>query len=102
MVFYRTLFARLRSPQDFILVQSLSTIGGPSALPSVRLSQRAHLQRLALAVCIVFPFQMTSIFHRGMTFFLGYKKTLEEHRENVAITFHVRSIAQNVSIFLIL
>lgn len=63
-VHLRNLFARLRSPEDFAVVQTLSTLG----------------------VCVVFPFQMTALFHKILCFFTGYKKTLEEHREAVAIS----------------
>jgi hypothetical protein len=40
----------------------------------------------SIGVIMVFPLQMTSVCHRLMVFFLGYRKTLDEHREGIAIS----------------
>ncbi|KAJ9092754.1 hypothetical protein QFC19_008606 [Naganishia cerealis] len=73
--FYRNLFARLQSPQQFIVIQLLSSI----------------------AVIFLHPFQVTRIWHRGLQVFLNYSKTYEEHVHAQAITFYVRGVAQNVT-----
>lgn len=49
-VFYRNLFARLRSPSQFATVQLLSSIG----------------------VIILFPLQMTQVYHRVLQVLVGY------------------------------
>ncbi|CED84477.1 Major facilitator superfamily domain, general substrate transporter [Phaffia rhodozyma] len=72
-VFYRNLFARMRSL--FILVQFVST----------------------LVNIILYPLQMSAVFHRFLVFIRGYDKSLPEHRESLAIGLHAKSVAQNVS-----
>lgn len=73
--FYRNLFARLRSPQQFAVVQLLSSV----------------------VVIVVFPLQVTRRWHRVLQLFLGYDKTYEEYLHAQSITFYVRGLAQNVT-----
>lgn len=74
-VFYRNLFARLRSPSQFATVQLLS-----SAL-----------------VVGVFPLQMTKIWHRLLQIVIGYPHSWEDHVDSIATAFYVRGLAQNVT-----
>ncbi|WWD19224.1 hypothetical protein CI109_103682 [Kwoniella shandongensis] len=74
-VFYRNLFARLRSPTQFATVQLLSS----------------------LTVIILFPIQMSRPYHRILQIVLGYPSPWEEHVENVATSFYCRGLAQNVT-----
>ncbi|GFZ50827.1 hypothetical protein JCM24511_08585 [Saitozyma sp. JCM 24511] len=74
-VFYRNLFARLRSPSQFATVQLLS-----SAL-----------------VVVLFPLQMTKAWHRVLQVVVGYPQPWEDHVDNVATSFYLRGLAQNVT-----
>ncbi|BEJ10737.1 hypothetical protein CspHIS471_0101590 [Cutaneotrichosporon sp. HIS471] len=74
-VFYRNLFARLRSPSQFATVQLLSSI----------------------VVVIIFPFQLTPLWHRMLQFFVGYSQPWNEHAEAVAVSFYTRGLAQNIT-----
>ncbi|ORX38362.1 hypothetical protein BD324DRAFT_620547 [Kockovaella imperatae] len=74
-IFYRNLFARLRSPSQFATVQLLSSI----------------------SVVIIFPLQMTRLYHRALQIMIGYPATWEDHAENVASSFYCRGLAQNVT-----
>ncbi|WVW85434.1 hypothetical protein I302_107472 [Kwoniella bestiolae CBS 10118] len=74
-VFYRNLFARLRSPTQYATVQLLSSI----------------------SVIIIFPFQMSHTYHRLLQVLVGYPTPWEEHVENVATSFYCRGLAQNVT-----
>ncbi|ORY35693.1 hypothetical protein BCR39DRAFT_511533 [Naematelia encephala] len=74
-VFYRNLFARLRSPSQFATVQLLSSI----------------------SVIIIFPLQMTRMWHRALQIVVGYPQSWEDHVENIATTFYCRGLAQNVT-----
>jgi hypothetical protein len=74
-VFYRNLFARLRSPSQFATVQLLSSIG----------------------TIILFPVQMTSLYHRTLQILVGYPLTWTEHVDTVAVTFYCRGLAQNTT-----
>ncbi|KAK8854635.1 hypothetical protein IAR55_003374 [Kwoniella newhampshirensis] len=74
-VFYRNLFARLRSPTQFATVQLLSS----------------------LTVIILFPVQMSRPYHRLLQIVIGYPSPWEEHVENVATSFYCRGLAQNVT-----
>jgi hypothetical protein len=58
-IFYRTLFARLRSPDQYAFIQLLSSIW----------------------IISFYPLSMTRLFHKALQWFLGYEKTLEEHRD---------------------
>ena len=68
-------FARLRSPSQFATVQLLS-----SAL-----------------VVGVFPLQMTKLWHRLLQIVIGYPNSWEDHVDNIATTFYLRGLAQNVT-----
>ncbi|WWC90532.1 uncharacterized protein L201_005468 [Kwoniella dendrophila CBS 6074] len=74
-VFYRNLFARLRSPTQYATVQLLSSI----------------------SVIIIFPLQMSHTYHRLLQILIGYPTPWEEHVENVATSFYCRGLAQNVT-----
>ncbi|ALO69263.1 hypothetical protein CNG00870 [Cryptococcus deneoformans JEC21] len=74
-VFYRNLFARLRSPTQFATVQLLSSI----------------------STILIFPIQMSRPWHRLLQIIIGYPNPWEEHVENVAMGFYCRGLAQNVT-----
>ncbi|WWC71400.1 uncharacterized protein I206_105355 [Kwoniella pini CBS 10737] len=74
-VFYRNLFARLRSPTQYATVQLLSSI----------------------SVIIIFPLQMSHTYHRLLQILIGYPISWEEHVENVSTSFYCRGLAQNVT-----
>ncbi|ODO11071.1 hypothetical protein I350_01673 [Cryptococcus amylolentus CBS 6273] len=74
-VFYRNLFARLRSPQQFATVQMLSSI----------------------STIIIFPVQMSKPWHRMLQIVVGYPNPWEDHVESVAMGFFCRGLAQNVT-----
>lgn len=69
-------FARLRSPQQFAIVQLISS----------------------LSILLFQPLQATQLWHKALTLFIGYGKSYEEHVEAQAMTFYVRGVAQNVTI----
>jgi hypothetical protein len=68
-------FARLRSPSQFATVQLLSSI----------------------SVVIIFPLQMSKSWHRLLQIVVGYPQPWEDHADNVATSFYVRGLAQNVT-----
>ena len=68
-------FARLRSPSQFATVQLLSSI----------------------SVVIIFPIQMTRLYHRALQLVIGYPSSWEDHVDNVATSFYCRGLAQNVT-----
>ncbi|OWZ70472.1 hypothetical protein AYX14_04154 [Cryptococcus neoformans] len=74
-VFYRNLFARLRSPTQFATVQLLSSI----------------------STILIFPIQMSRPWHRLLQIVIGCPNPWEEHVENVAMGFYCRGLAQNVT-----
>lgn len=74
-VFYRNLFARLRSPTQFATVQLLSSI----------------------STILIFPIQMSRPWHRLLQIVIGCPNSWEEHVENVAMGFYCRGLAQNVT-----
>lgn len=74
-VFYRNLFARLRSPSQFATVQLLSSF----------------------AVIVLFPLQMTKGWHRVLQLVIGTSDTWQEHVDSVAVGFYCRSLAQNTT-----
>jgi hypothetical protein len=69
-------FARLRSPQQFALIQLVSS----------------------LSVITLQPIQVTRIWYKTLQIVIGYGKSYEEHLDAQAITFYVRGVAQNVTI----
>jgi hypothetical protein len=72
---YMLQFARLRSPSQFATVQLLSSI----------------------SVVIIFPLQMSKSWHRLLQIVVGYPQPWEDHADNVATSFYVRGLAQNVT-----
>ncbi|RSH81884.1 uncharacterized protein EHS24_008080 [Apiotrichum porosum] len=74
-VFYRNLFARLRSPSQFATVQLLSSI----------------------AVVCFFPLQMTKPWYKMLQIVVGYSQPFNDHLDNVAVSFYCRSLAQNTT-----
>ncbi|KAN0061826.1 hypothetical protein ACQY0O_005819 [Thecaphora frezii] len=74
-IFYRNLFARLRSFDQFALVQLLSSFW----------------------VCIWYPFSMSSICHRITQYFNPQPKSWEEYVESVGLAFYLRNLAQNTT-----
>ncbi|EPQ28541.1 uncharacterized protein PFL1_03845 [Pseudozyma flocculosa PF-1] len=74
-IFYRNLFARLRSFDQFALVQLLSSFW----------------------VCIYYPFSMSSICHRITQYFNPQPKSWEEYVESVGLAFYLRNLAQNTT-----
>jgi len=74
-IFYRNLFARLQSLDQFAFVQLLSSFW----------------------VCIWYPFSMTSVCHRITQYFNPEPKSWEEYVESVGLAFYLRNLAQNTS-----
>ncbi|PWN53459.1 hypothetical protein IE53DRAFT_324750 [Violaceomyces palustris] len=74
-IFYRNLFARLRSVDQFALVQLLSSFW----------------------VCIWHPFSMSSFCHRVSQYFNPKPKSWEEYVESLGLSFYLRNLAQNVT-----
>jgi hypothetical protein len=74
-IFYRNLFARLNSLDQFALIQLLSSFW----------------------VCIWYPFSMTTWCHRLVSYFLPDPKSWEEYVESIGISFYLRNLAQNTT-----
>ncbi|CEH17005.1 Major facilitator superfamily associated domain [Ceraceosorus bombacis] len=74
-IFYRNLFARLRSFDQFALIQLLSSFW----------------------VCIWYPFSMTSLCHRITQYFNPNPRSWEEYVESVGLAFYLRNLAQNTT-----
>ncbi|SNX84385.1 uncharacterized protein MEPE_03094 [Melanopsichium pennsylvanicum] len=74
-IFYRNLFARLRSFDQFALVQLLSS----------------------LWVCIWYPLSMSSLCHRIVQYFNPSPRSWEEYVESVGLAFYLRNLAQNTT-----
>ncbi|CAD6886464.1 unnamed protein product [Tilletia controversa] len=74
-VFYRNLFARLRSFDQFALIQLLSSFW----------------------VCVWYPFSMSGICHRIVQYFNPEPKSWEEYVEAVGLAFYLRNLAQNTT-----
>ena len=68
-------FARLRSPTQFATVQLLSSI----------------------SVVIIFPLQMSGLWHKLLQLVIGYPLGWEEHADSVATAFYCRGLAQNIT-----
>ncbi|KAJ9080086.1 hypothetical protein DSO57_1028841 [Entomophthora muscae] len=73
-VFYRNLFIKLRSPQEFYTVQIFSS----------------------LWVIINYPIRMSKLAHRVTTWF-GSRRTYSEYTKNLGRSFFIRNLAENVS-----
>lgn len=74
-IFYRNLFARLNSLDQFALIQLLSSFW----------------------VCIWYPFSMTTWCHKIVQYFNSDPKSWEEYVESVGISFYLRNLAQNTT-----
>lgn len=74
-IFYRNLFARLRSVDQFAIVQLASF----------------------LWVCIYYPFVMTSQVHHLLVRFIGIALTYDEYKAKIARSFYLRNLAENTS-----
>ncbi|KIS69327.1 uncharacterized protein UMAG_02668 [Mycosarcoma maydis] len=74
-IFYRNLFARLRSFDQFALVQLLSSFW----------------------VCIWYPLSMSRLCHRIVQYFNPSPRSWEEYVESVGLAFYLRNLAQNTT-----
>lgn len=74
-IFYRNLFARLRSFDQFALVQLLSSFW----------------------VCIWYPLSMSRLCHRVVQYFNPSPRSWEEYVESVGLAFYLRNLAQNTT-----
>ncbi|KAI5481736.1 hypothetical protein MNV49_000013 [Pseudohyphozyma bogoriensis] len=75
MIFYRNLFARLRSPDQALYIQILSSSW----------------------VIIWYPINMSKTFHRLLVWAVGYNKEWEEHAEGICTLLYLRNLAENVT-----
>src|SRR6186713_1004264 len=73
--FYRNLFARLRSPEQFATIQLLSS----------------------LWTVLFYPIAMSSPIRATLTYLFGYDRTQEEHVEDMAESLFIRNLAENVT-----
>lgn len=74
-IFYRNLFARLRSLDQFALIQLASSFW----------------------VCVWYPLTMTSWAHRITQYFSPHPKSWEEYAESIGLAFYLRNLAQNTT-----
>ncbi|ORX81347.1 hypothetical protein K493DRAFT_241981 [Basidiobolus meristosporus CBS 931.73] len=74
-IFYRNLFARLRSIDQVVLIQLSSSIW----------------------VVVNYPFRMSKFFHRILVRYFGMERSYEEYIKNVGRAFFIRNIAENVT-----
>lgn len=74
-IFYRNLFARLRSVDQFAIVQLGSF----------------------LWVCIYYPIAMTPQVHKGLVRFIGVTLTYDEYKEKLGRSFYLRNLAENTT-----
>uniref|UniRef100_V5ERJ1 Uncharacterized protein n=1 Tax=Kalmanozyma brasiliensis (strain GHG001) TaxID=1365824 RepID=V5ERJ1_KALBG len=74
-IFYRNLFARLRSFDQFALVQLLSSFW----------------------ICIWYPLSMSKTCHRVVQYFNPSPRSWEEYVESVGLAFYLRNLAQNTT-----
>lgn len=51
----------------------------------------------SVAVILLFPLQITRLWHRMLEIFFGYNKTYEEYLHAQSTTFYARGLAQNVT-----
>ncbi|KAH8920223.1 hypothetical protein BT69DRAFT_1352576 [Atractiella rhizophila] len=76
-IFYRNLFARLRSPDQYLSIQLASSAW----------------------VIFFYPFSMTSLSYAALKLLVGYEKTLEQHREMMGQVLYLRNLSENVTMF---
>lgn len=74
-IFYRNLFARLRSIDQFVYVQLASS----------------------LWVCFFYPLTMTSRWHWLMSTCFGVSQPLDEYRRKIGRSFYIRNLAENTT-----
>ncbi|KAG9305979.1 hypothetical protein G9A89_009303 [Geosiphon pyriformis] len=74
-IFYRNLFARLRSWDQFILVQVGSS----------------------LWVCIFYPLCMTRVVYMALVYFAGVTKTYDQYKKQLGRSFFLRNTAENAT-----
>ncbi|OAD06435.1 hypothetical protein MUCCIDRAFT_35169, partial [Mucor lusitanicus CBS 277.49] len=74
-IFYRNLFARLRSVDQFAIVQLGSF----------------------LWVCIYYPIAMTPQVHKALVRFIGVTLTYDEYKEKLGRSFYLRNLAENTT-----
>ncbi|GAC93539.1 hypothetical protein PHSY_001104 [Pseudozyma hubeiensis SY62] len=74
-IFYRNLFARLRSFDQFALVQLLSSFW----------------------ICIWYPLSMSRLCHRVVQYFNPSPRSWEEYVESIGLAFYLRNLAQNTT-----
>ncbi|KAF9582616.1 hypothetical protein BGW38_010970, partial [Lunasporangiospora selenospora] len=74
-IFYRNLFVRLRSYEQFVVIQIASSFW----------------------VCIFHPICMTHTVYRALVYLFGITKTYEEYRRQVGRGLFLRNLAENVT-----
>ena len=74
-IFYRNLFARLRSFDQFALIQLLSTSW----------------------VCLWYPFTMSKLYFRIVSWLSRRRSSWEEHIERVGLFFYLRNLVQHTT-----
>ncbi|KAF9160076.1 hypothetical protein BGX20_002679, partial [Mortierella sp. AD010] len=74
-IFYRNLFVRLRSYEQFVAIQLASSFW----------------------VCIFHPVCMTRIVYRTLVYLFGISKTYEEYKRQVGRGLFLRNLAENVT-----
>ncbi|CAG8465354.1 3135_t:CDS:2 [Ambispora leptoticha] len=74
-IFYRNLFARLRSWNQFFIVQLANS----------------------LWVCIFYPLCMTQPVYMGLVYFAGVTKTYDQYKKHLGRSFFLRNLAENAT-----
>ncbi|KAM0753032.1 hypothetical protein T439DRAFT_311710 [Meredithblackwellia eburnea MCA 4105] len=74
-IFYRNLFARLRSPDQALYIQLLSSSW----------------------VVVWYPLSMSRTFHRFLCWAVAFDRDWEEYSENVATMLYLRNLSENVT-----
>jgi len=74
-IFYRNLFARLRSPDQAVYIQLLSSSW----------------------VIVFYPITMSRTYHRALRWAIGNDKEWEEHAEGICTVLYLRNLSENVT-----
>ncbi|KAF0441644.1 transmembrane transporter [Gigaspora margarita] len=74
-IFYRNLFARLRDPDQYILIQAASS----------------------LWVCIFYPLCMTQTVHKNLVCYIGLRKDYDDYKKQCGRSFFIRNLAENAT-----
>lgn len=74
-VFYRNLFARLRSPDQAVYIQLLSSSW----------------------VVVFYPIMMSRTYHGVLKWAVGYDREWEEHAEGICTLLYLRNLSENVT-----